>query len=426
MSESESLLKSLSFCVLDLETTGGNLKYDKIIEIGMVKIKNLEIGEEKEFLINPEIEIPKFVQKLTSISQSKVESAPKIEDVIDEVIEFLGDDILVAHNTSFDIPFLNSILRRLKKKKLENKVICTNVMTKYLVPEMMSSSLTHLCDVFKIDHRNAHRALADAMSTAKILIMYLNIFSERKISKVNQLYYPRNKFELDKLHLNDKKVAKNKIQKLIKEKQSFFVITKDNNGVYLNFEIFHQDLEKQNIDIILNEKWETLSIQMIGNFFQALVFFKDHFFNLPSDCTERLLKEIEKNVMISENSKSKMINDFLILPHLVRGQFMIFSKKNISYKNKLIFKLPSQVRKLDQFIKSQQKPSNAKKQRLPQNESYDSLVNILMNYEGIKSEKPYIVKASEVPSKNINKITDFFNPLEEQVRNTSSFPFFHI
>src|SRR6187431_670319 len=128
---SDELLRSLKFCVIDLETTGGNPETEKIIEIGMVRIENRKISEERSFLINPQKEIPDFVQKLTGIRKTDVEHSPLIEEVIDEIIQFIGNSILVAHNTSFDIPFLNGVLRKLKRPTMENKVICTNIMTKY-------------------------------------------------------------------------------------------------------------------------------------------------------------------------------------------------------------------------------------------------------------------------------------------------------
>ena len=124
--KSQDLLKNISFCVFDLETTGGNHKSDKIIEIGLVKIENLKITEQKDYLINPEIKIPDFIQKLTNICEEDVKDSPVIEEVIDDIVEFMGDSVLVAHNTSFDVPFFNSVLRRLKKKEMTNKSICTN------------------------------------------------------------------------------------------------------------------------------------------------------------------------------------------------------------------------------------------------------------------------------------------------------------
>jgi DNA polymerase-3 subunit epsilon len=78
---SKKIIDDLSFCVIDLETTGGNHSKDKIIEVGMVKIKARKIVAEKSFLVNPEIHIPEFIQKLTNISPKDVESEALIEDL---------------------------------------------------------------------------------------------------------------------------------------------------------------------------------------------------------------------------------------------------------------------------------------------------------------------------------------------------------
>ena len=205
--QSAQIVDELNFCVLDLETTAGNPKKDKIIEIGMVKVRKREIVEEKSFLINPEIPIPDFIQKLTRISQKSVKDSPLIEDVIDEIIDFIGDDIIVAHNTSFDVPFINGVIKTLKKEELKNKVICTNVMTKHLIPDILNSNLNYMSRLFNVNHSKAHRAHDDATATAELLIIYLNIFVEKGIKKVNQLYYPRNKFELDRTHLASKDMS---------------------------------------------------------------------------------------------------------------------------------------------------------------------------------------------------------------------------
>ena len=195
---SGELLRSLKFCVIDLETTGGNPDTEKIIEIGMVKIEDRKISEERSFLVNPQKDIPDFVQKLTGIRKADVEHSPTIEEVIDEIVQFIGDTILVAHNTSFDIPFLNGVLKKLQRPTLDNKVICTNIMTKYMIPDIMSSNLNYMSSIFDIPHSQAHRAIEDARATGLLLLKYMDIFESKNIRKVNQLYYPRNKFELDR------------------------------------------------------------------------------------------------------------------------------------------------------------------------------------------------------------------------------------
>ncbi|MEX1098960.1 MAG: 3'-5' exonuclease, partial [Bacteriovoracaceae bacterium] len=231
--KSIELLRGLSFCVIDLETTGGNHESDQIIEIGMVRVKNLAIADEKNFLIDPEMSIPDFIQRLTSIKQKDVKGCPKIEDVIDEVLDFIGDDIIVAHNISFDLPFLNSVLRRLGKTELPNRNICTNVMTKHMIPEIMSSNLNYMSQLFNIDHSKAHRAHDDAMATAKLLLKYLDIFIEKGIQKINQLYYPRNKFELDRIHFSQK-ADREKILAAVERNNSSMLITlKGDRGLIL-------------------------------------------------------------------------------------------------------------------------------------------------------------------------------------------------
>ncbi len=227
------LIHSLTFCVFDLETTGGNHQHDKIIEIGLVRIKDLKIQAKKSFLIQPEVHIPDFIQKLTSIKDSDVNDSPLIEDVIDEILEFMGDSILVAHNTSFDVPFFNSVLKRLGRPELTNKSICTNLMTKYMIPNLLSSNLNYMSRIFNLEHQKSHRALDDAMASEDLLLKYLSIFIHKNISKVNSLYYPKNKFELDRINFK-KDVPICEILNCIKSLVSPFLVTlKGAEGVVL-------------------------------------------------------------------------------------------------------------------------------------------------------------------------------------------------
>ena len=261
-------IQKMSYCVFDLETTGGNQQNDKIIEIGLVKIKNFKIVEKKNYLIQPEINIPSFIHKLTSLKQADVEKSPLIEDVIDEILEFMKDSVLVAHNTSFDIPFFNSILRRLGKKPLKNKALCTHLMTKYLMPNLMNSNLNYMCRIFNIKHQKAHRALDDAMATAKLLIKYLNIFISKDIQKLNHLYYPRNKYELDQYHFKRNLENPNQtteiLCKLSSVKASSLVTLKGVNGVILYSLPFTG--KREQIELIEQKvkdlDWRTLTIKL--------------------------------------------------------------------------------------------------------------------------------------------------------------------
>lgn len=352
------LINNLSFCVLDLETTGGNLQNDKIIEIGMVRIENLKVVDEKDFLINPEIPIPEFIQKLTGISNSDVENAPTIEQVIHEIIPFLGDSILVAHNTSFDIPFLNSVLRRLGLEELDNKVLCTNVMTKYLIPEIMNSNLNYLSQLFNIDHFKAHRAIEDAKATAELLLKYLDIYISKSIKKINQLYYPKNKFELDRMNF-DRNNNFDELKKIIKDIPANKLISyKGTKGTLLAIVPCNNTSE----DIDFNEQlfneldWEMITIKLTGPMLEAIFEFNLHLPKISEELGNQIIDFLNTKVKIQslENSLQYLNQlDFLITPHLIKEQIVCYNCFSLSTAHKLIFKYPGHRKKFINYACNQ-------------------------------------------------------------------------
>jgi len=358
---SKELLSSLSFCVFDLETTGGNQKSDKIIEIGMVKIDNLEIGEKVNYLVDPERKIPDFIQKLTSIKQADVEGCPKIEELMDTILEFIGDRILVAHNASFDVPFLNSVLTRMGRKPIENKSICTNLMTKYLIPTMMNSNLNYMSKIFKIDHEKAHRALDDADATAKLFLNYLQIFEDKGVKKINHLYYPKNRYELDLTNFK-KESPKKEIFKKIKELNSPYLLSfKGNNGVILSaFPCSGEEKEHAYIqELVDNIEWETLTIKLVGPFTEVLIKFNHLYSKLSSEEKAKSIEKLwelhipeEMSASLKKKSKDKLNNDFIIMNHLVPEQYTIYPLCALGHRNELIFRYPGHKKKLLQYINS--------------------------------------------------------------------------
>ncbi len=350
------LLSSLNFCVIDLETTGGNPEVDRIIEIGMVKIDNLKLTEEQNYLVNPEKEIPEFIQKLTGIKGADVAHSPKIEEIIDEIVQFIGDSILVAHNTSFDIPFLNGTLKKLGRPTLENKVICTNIMTKYLIPDIMSSNLTYMSQIFNIEHSHAHRASEDAKATGRLLLKYMEIFEKKNIRKINQLYYPRNRFELDRIHI-EKNEGLSKVEETLKKIERPIVLTvKGDNGVILTIlPIKNPSLEHKQLREFLDEyRWDQISIKLCGPFIEGLFFLTQNFIKIPEFYRQKTV-----DYFISQygpfNSNDSIFNkhDFLVTPHLISGQLIVFSFLNFSPYSQLVFKYPSHRKKLHQFLLGQ-------------------------------------------------------------------------
>lgn len=356
---SSDILNHLSFCVIDLETTGSLPKQDRIIDIGLIKVVNFEIVAEKNFLINPKMRIPHFIQRLTKIKQKDVEKAPIIDDVMDEVVDFIGDSILVAHNISFDIPFLNGVLTRLKRPLLSNNTLCTHIMTRNLIPEIISSNLTYMNQLFDLPAFKAHRALEDARMTAHLLIHYLHFFEHRNLSKVNQLYYPANKFELHKrVFLKDQK---QEFTDLISKAQTpFYISFKSTEGqIITSFPVKALAESQELIDASLSHpEIEKMTIELLDNYFQGLLVCQKHFKRFSEKSKKQLTSHFE-NLFRNPNDIDYKDYDTIVSKHLVPKQFTVYLPAKVnSLSHKLIFKHPNhqkkflnQMRKLKQTMK---------------------------------------------------------------------------
>ena len=394
-------IKNLKFCVFDLETTGGNHQNDKVIEIGLVNIEGLEVVDTKHFLINPEIKIPDFIQKLTSISQDDVKDAPLIEEVVDEIVEFMGDNVLVAHNTSFDVPFFNSVLARLGKPQLENRSLCTNLMTRYLIPNLLNSNLNYMSKVFGIKHNKAHRALDDALAAAKLLLNYVNIFIHKDIKKINHLYYPRNKYELDRLHLRSKEefeANKNNIRKI---KTPFLLTIKGHNGVILYS--FPSLSTEEQINFIMDKinsfDWESVTIRLFGSFLESFIQFNNLFNKMDIQMKKEVVsklrgfhtKDYRLQGVSEETLSKKKVGDFVIAQHLVPEQFIIFPMKSLHAKSGLIFRYPGHKKKLLQYIQSRSsKGHSAKAKKAHYAPQLKDLIQNTIRYHFDKSDDFFI------------------------------------
>ncbi|MBK23402.1 MAG: hypothetical protein CME70_05290 [Halobacteriovorax sp.] len=423
-------IKKMSFCVFDLETTGGNHKNDKIIEIGMVKIENLEIIKEADYLIQPEIQIPDFIQKLTSITPEDVEDAPKIEEVIDEILEFMGDSILVAHNTSFDVPFFNSVLRRLGKPELENRSLCTNLMTKYLIPNLMNSNLNYMSKIFEISHRKAHRALDDASATAELLLNYLKIFIDKKIQKINHLYYPRNRYELDRIHFKRDEDNETIKKKLTTMRTPGLITFKGENGVILfALPLRNSTKEKEYIATQIDSiDWEMITIRLYGPFLESLVHFSNLFNKLESNIRTEVLKFLWEEHLPSlkmplkatdedgptEPILERKFGDFVITNHLVPEQMIIFPISSLHQKSCLIFRYPSHKKKLLQYINSKSsRMSNNKLKKIHIHPGLKTFIDTYLKNSKENKSDLFIFNKS-IPQKNTD---EFIKSLEDFLSN---------
>jgi len=177
-----------TFVVTDLETTGTSAETDRILEIGAVKIRDGEVVDRFQQLVNPEQSVPGRITKLTGITTGMVFEAPPIEDILPGYITFLGDAIFTAHNLSFDESFLTEAVREMGRDALPNETLCTLRLARRLLPGLGSKGLSRLAQFYDIDVDGRHRALGDAEATSLVLQRFLSQLAfEHEIGTVEKL-----------------------------------------------------------------------------------------------------------------------------------------------------------------------------------------------------------------------------------------------
>ncbi|WRP08477.1 PolC-type DNA polymerase III [Rossellomorea aquimaris] len=179
-------LEDSTFIVFDVETTGLSAVYDTIIELAAVKIKDGEVIDKFESFANPHHPLSATTIELTGITDDMVQTAPEINDVLHDYHKWAGEDILVAHNASFDMGFLNAGYQKAGLPKATNPVIDTLELARLLYPQFKNHRLNTLAKKFDIELTQHHRAIYDAETTGYLLLKMLKDAVEKGITNHNQ------------------------------------------------------------------------------------------------------------------------------------------------------------------------------------------------------------------------------------------------
>jgi len=192
MLEEIPLLKA-KFTIVDVETTGLSASKDRIIELALVRVEKLKIVEKFSTFINPQKNIPMFITSFTGITNEDVEDAPLFYQVKDKFMEFYEGSILTAHNFTFDFSFLKNEFRLIGENFNPEYSLCTLKLARRLYPSLRSKSLGSVASHLRIKNPQSHRALADAETTARILIKIIKkLLKENSIKNINDLISYQN------------------------------------------------------------------------------------------------------------------------------------------------------------------------------------------------------------------------------------------
>ena len=162
------------YAIVDIETTGGSSKIEKITEIAIFIHDGEKIIDEYVTLINPEKNIPYFITNLTGITNEMVENAPCFFEVAKKIIEITEGCTFVAHNAKFDYSFLRQEFKSLGFN-YKKPILDTAALSRKLIPNHKSYSLGNICGDLGISINGRHRAAGDALATVKLF----NILLER-------------------------------------------------------------------------------------------------------------------------------------------------------------------------------------------------------------------------------------------------------
>jgi len=173
-------LSSLSYVVVDVETTGGRAYgADRITEVAAVVVRDGKLCDVFETLVNPGRPIPAFISQLTNITWNMVKDAPAFSVVEPQLLEVIAGNVFAAHNANFDWRFICAEVFRASGQQLVGRRLCTVKLARKILPQLPRRSLDHVANYYGVEISGRHRAAGDAIATAHCLIRLLEDAADR-------------------------------------------------------------------------------------------------------------------------------------------------------------------------------------------------------------------------------------------------------
>jgi DNA polymerase-3 subunit epsilon len=213
------------YAIVDIETTGGSPRMEKITEIAIYQYDGEKIIGEFVSLINPERNIPYYITNLTGITNEMVENAPKFYEIARKIVEMTEGRTFVAHNARFDYSFLREEFKSLGFN-FKRSILDTVALSRKLIPGHKSYSLGNICKDLQIMINGRHRASGDAYATVKLFEILLS--RDKEINPCGRLLTRSTK--MSKLNPG---LDLNKIENIPEEPGVYYFYNESHDLIYI-------------------------------------------------------------------------------------------------------------------------------------------------------------------------------------------------
>jgi DNA polymerase III subunit epsilon len=256
------------YAIIDIETTGGSSRLEKITEIAIYLHDGNQVTGEYSSLVNPERNIPYFITNLTGISNEMVENAPRFYEIAKEIVELTEGRTFVAHNARFDYSFIRQEFKSLGFN-YKRSILDTVALSRKLFPGHKSYSLGNICKDLKIQINGRHRAAGDAHATVRLFEMLLK--KDREVSGNKSLLLRNSR--VSKLH---PKLDILKIESIPEEPGIYYFYNERGDVIYIGksrnlFQRINTHLSNNTTnrsmemrDLIADIDWETTGSELIA------------------------------------------------------------------------------------------------------------------------------------------------------------------
>lgn len=201
------------FVIIDVETTGVSFdRGDRIIQVAYVMIEKKQIVERFSSYIQPEREIPRFIQTLTNITEEQVKDAPLFAEIAPKLLEALDGAFFVAHNVDFDLHFINAELENAGYEPFQGPVLDTVELSRIAFPTASGFKLSQLSEKLSMTHDQPHRADSDAEATSELFIQIVQKLKNLPYETLVQLDKLKSKLKSDVSLLSEKWLKENHLK----------------------------------------------------------------------------------------------------------------------------------------------------------------------------------------------------------------------